>query len=286
MKSSLFVMMALLLATPALGAVVITCTDEGGTTPKVVRIDYDATGESSKVRAFALHVSVDANCAKISNVTDYSGGTGDKYGIFPGTIDLNDIENPVWGTPVAPSDDPGAQGTGLGTSRVILEMGSLYDPNHSGPPNTGTLCNLQLTDPCEACCHVSITVENIRGGVVLENGATAGITSTGCDVCWVQCICCGDVDRNGLVQWDDRVALTGLLNTYGHPVPPPRGPISIEPADAEWDPCGDVDGNGLIQWDDRVTITGWLNTYGVPTPPPRGPISVDCDFSNTNGSCP
>jgi hypothetical protein len=179
MKRSLFVLMALLLATPALGTVTITCTDEG---EGLVRIDYVNT-EPNKVRAFALDVSIDANCTTISSVTNYSGGTGDKYGIFPGTIDLTDVENPVWNTPVAPSYDPGAGGTGLGTSRVILEMGSLYDPNLDGPGNNGMLCRMQLGDSNETSCHVSITVETTRGGVVMEDGnPPSSFVSTGCDV--------------------------------------------------------------------------------------------------------
>lgn len=246
MKRSVFVIMALLLATPALGTVTITCTQESGDdVSAVVKIDYTVSGEAAKVRAFALDVSIDADCATISNVTNYSGGTGDKYGIFPGTIDLSDIENPVWGTPVAPSDDPGAEGTGLGTSRVILEMGSLYDPNLSGPGNNGTLCKLNITKKTSFNCHISIAVENTRGGVVLENGATAGITSPGCDVsfgepppaCWFYSTQChGDADGDCDVDTADWPPYRdSFLKCYGNPA---------------YNPCADYNRDGCVDTSD------------------------------------
>jgi hypothetical protein len=234
----MFILMALLLATPALGAVSITCSDEGS---GVVAIYYDASGESEGVRAFALDVTVDSNCATIDSITDYSGGEGNKYGIFPGSIDLSDVNSPVWGTPVAPSDDPGAEGTGLGTSRVILEMGTLYET--TAPATSGLLCKLELVDAQEASCHVSIAVETTRGGVVLEDGTSVGISGTGCDiafgpVCWgyaTQCHgdCDGDCDVD-IVDWPC------FRDSFGH-VPP----------DPDYNPCGDYD------HDSDVDIVDW-----------------------------
>jgi len=76
MKRTLFIIIALLLATPALGTLTITCTDEGG----IVRIDYIVTGEAAKVRAFGLDVSLDSN-STIENVTNFTTGevTGTVY---------------------------------------------------------------------------------------------------------------------------------------------------------------------------------------------------------------
>ncbi len=242
MKRSMLVMIALLLATPALGTVTITCTDEG---EKVCRIDYAVTGEPAKVRAFALEVTIDAECATVTNVTDFQTGTGNRYGIFPGTIDLTDVENPVWGTPVAPSDDPGAEDTGIGTSTVILEMGSLYDANFAGPDNTGTLCKLLLGNG-SGTCHVSISVETTRGGVVLENGTSVGIASTGCDVklstyppCWdFLTQCHGDSNNDGFVDTDDWGTFRdGFYKSY---------PGAEYVANA----CGDYNRDGVIDTDD------------------------------------
>ena len=257
MKRSLILLMALLLTTPALAAVSITCTDEGS---GVVRIDYDRSGEPAKVRAFALDVSIDANCAVIASVTDYSGGEGNKYGIFPGNIDLSNLESPVWGSPVAPANDPGAEGTGTGTSRVILEMGSLYDMNTlPGPADTGMLCKLNLTGG-SGTCHVSIVVETTRGGVVLETGATASITAPGCDVqfgpampaCWVTSQCDGDAGDadypaasmpENFVTLDDFFRLQDSFATnYWH--------YTMGTGTGQYNPCSDHNRDGYITLDD------------------------------------
>jgi hypothetical protein len=203
MKRSLFVLMALLLATPALGTVTITCSHEGS---GVVSIDYVVSGEAAKVRAFALDVSVDSN-ATITAVSDYDTGEGNVYGIFPGTIDLTDPNDPEWNTPVAPNTDPGAEGTGIGTGRVILEMGSLYEPNLSGPSDSGNLCKFTV----DASCDVTIVVETTRGGVVLENGTSVSIVSAGCTVniatapdCWYSTTQChGDATDDNFVDTED-----------------------------------------------------------------------------------
>jgi hypothetical protein len=160
--------------------VTITCTQEAGPSdPAVVKIDYSFSGgvdEPNRVRAFALDVSVDSG-ATIDAISDYVTGessqhSGRGYGIFPGSIDLTDPENPGWGDPVAPASDRGASGTGLGTDRVILEMGSLYaggDPN--APASSGTLCRLSVGGNGAETATMTINGESIRGGekgVVLE----------------------------------------------------------------------------------------------------------------------
>jgi hypothetical protein len=211
MKRSLVLIMALLLATPALGTVTITCTDEGSS---VCQISYTVTGEPAKVRAFALDVSVDSG-AIIDDIGNYpTTGEGNQYGIYPGSIDLTDPNTPVYGDPIAPSSDPGAEGTGKGTSRVIIEMGSLYEPNLAGPPNSGILCDLTMdaNGLSISDCNVTIVVETTRGGVVLENGDTVSITSPGCKItfpspgppCWSFLTQChGDSDGSGFVDTSD-----------------------------------------------------------------------------------
>ena len=261
MKRSLFVLMALLLATPALGAVTITCTDED---EGVVLIEYNNT-EPNRIRAFALDVSIDSDCADINSVYDFDEGTGTWYGIFPGTIDLSDVENPVWGTPVAPSDSPGAEGTGLYTNRVILEMGSLYEPNLAGPPNSGMLCKLYVGGA--SWCSINISIEPTRGGVVLEDGTSVGITSTGCDHAWIyppdcwDCLtqCHGDVDCDGVVDIDD---FYPFKDAFG----------SIYPH-ANYDPCADFDRNGDVDIDDFYTFKDSFIVTGVPGDCPQGDIN-------------
>jgi hypothetical protein len=248
MKRSMFILMALLLATPALGAVTITCSDEGS---GVVAIYYNSGTDA--VRAFALDVTIDSECTTISNVTDYTGGEGNKYGIFPGSIDLSDVNNPVWGTPVAPSDDPGAEGTGLGTSRVILEMGTLYET--TAPTSSGMLCKLHLVVVEGTTCHVSIAVETTRGGVVLENGTSVSITSTGCYVvfpasgppCWDDSQCHGDANGDNVVNTADWPALRdSWLKSY---------------PDGSYNPCGDFTRDGTVNTADWPAMRdNWLKT--------------------------
>jgi hypothetical protein len=261
-KRTLILLLVLLFVTPALGAVTINCTKESvAQGSAVVRIDYNVTGAPPKVRAFALDVSIDANCATITNVTNYSGGTGNKYGIFPGTIDLTDPYNPIWNTPVAPSDDPGAEGCGIGTSCVVLEMGSLYEPNLSGPSDSSTLCKLHLGAPGGSICHVSIAVENTRGGVVLEDSASVGITSPGCDVgippdCWFwPGHCHGDTVGNDLII--DLSDFLDFKEAFGCTYPEPC-----------YNPCADYDCDGDVDLADFLVFKEVF---------PVGTVPGDCE---------
>lgn len=252
--------MALLLAAPAMGTVAVTCVDEGGGSG-ICQISYTVTGEPAKVRAFALDVTVD-NGATIETVTNYPEGEGNKYGIFPGSIDLTDPNVPIWNDPIAPSSDPGAGGTGLGTNRVIIEMGSLYDPDvYSGPADANMLLKLGLGDNggTVSDCNVVIVVEPTRGGVVLENGDVVGITSPGCKVefgepppaCWLwaaQCYgdCHGD---DGDVDADDFLLFKGAFGaSAGQP---------------DYDPCADLDRDDDIDADDFLVFKANFGASGL-----------------------
>jgi hypothetical protein len=257
MRRSLFLIMALLLAAPAMATVTITCTDEGGG-GGVCQISYIVSGEPAKVRAFALDVTVD-NGATIESVTDYKPGEGNKYGIFPGSIDLTDPNVPIWNDPIAPSSDPGAEGTGLGTNRVIIEMGSLYDPDvNSGPSDTDLLLKLGLGANGAEDCNVAIVVETTRGGVVLENGDAVGITSAGCKVafeeippCWLWAAqCYGDCHGNdGDVDADDFLIFK-----------PAFGAVDPDP---DYDPCADLDRDGDIDADDFLIFKPNFGSTGL-----------------------
>lgn len=172
MRKVLFVLAALLIAAPAAMAVPnvdITCTQqEGGW----ITIGYTVTrgSEEPRLRAVALDVTVDAGA--IVDIRGFKTGESTAaskgYGIFPGSIGLADPENPVWGDPIAPADDPGAEGTGLGEQTVILELGSLYEKvlgNEPAEPS-GVLCQLRLSNSCT----VTVKEEKAnRGGIVLED---------------------------------------------------------------------------------------------------------------------
>jgi hypothetical protein len=163
MKKLFLVLAILLLAAPAMAAITISGTVN--TTTKTVDINYSG----DLARAYALEIEVDSGT--ITAVDPCFVGEGAGYGIFMGTIQI-DSSGTVTddGTPVAPNDAPDANGTGIGTSKVILEMGSLYET--TGPASSGTLCRVTVSE----CCTMTVSVNTTRGAVVLEN-ATAASTN-------------------------------------------------------------------------------------------------------------
>jgi hypothetical protein len=172
MKKLLFVLALLMLATPAMAAVTLTCASAG---PNSVTFGYSTDGEL--VRAFALDITTDLGV--ITEVTSASTA----YRIYPGTIDINaagEVED--YGTPVAPSGDPGALG-GLGTSGVTVEMASLYGPNDANanptyiPGTSGDLVTVYTSVPSP---NVTATVNTTRGNVVLEDTTSVSPSSSTC----------------------------------------------------------------------------------------------------------
>ena len=181
MRKVLYVLAALLIASPAMAVpnVDITCTPgEGGW----VTIGYNVTRGPAEPRLRALALEVEIDVGAIVDIRGYHTGESDAvgglgYGIFPGSIGLADPENPVWGDPIAPPGDPGAAGTGLGTKKVVLEMGSLYDasvPGNEPVEPSGTLCELRMSNSCT----VTVVEEKAnRGGVVMEDPGVAPTTN-------------------------------------------------------------------------------------------------------------
>ena len=174
MKKVSLVLAVLVLATPAMAAVKIIVEPSGTT----VAIKYQTDGE--KVRAFALDITVDKGT--IATISDYIRGestaTNRGYGIFPAnfgryiTVSPDTGEVATWDvnnyTPVADPCDPGALG-GLGTNGITVEMGALYypadDSSPNAPDNSGQLFKLALSETA----NVTVTLNEIRGGVVLTN---------------------------------------------------------------------------------------------------------------------
>jgi hypothetical protein len=263
MKKTLLMLTVLMLAVPAMAAVSIDVNDLGN---GWAAIEYTA---DSNVSAFGLTVTVDSN-ATIDDVNNYHVGESTSstkgYGIFLGTIVIDgngDVTS--YGTPIAPNTDPGASGTGLGTSTVILELGALYEDGNQ-PPLSGKLCELKVS----GCCKMSVAGEATRcgevsmvaAGAVLEGGSTAVvIDDTNCtDVqidynCGPACWACplwplGDIDGNGWIAAADAVPIG---NNYGSP--------------ASAYPCADLDKNGWIAAADAVPIgNNYGGGTGVPCP--------------------
>ena len=284
MRKTLLVMAVLLFAAPAFaGTVALTVTDEGGLWA-AIRYDADAN-----VSGFGLKIYADSG-AVITDINDYKVGectANDKgYGIFPGTIDINvtgAIDDD--GLPIAPNDDPGAAGTGLGTSAIVVEMGALYEEGNE-PDLSGTLILVKVDGDCNVC----VEGEPVRGNVVLTDaneaildltGACASIASgpTECVVvgqtvggvlitqamydqwvvvgkpdCWCyDCHSKADTDGDCDADIDDVTeAVNGWLN-----YPAGNGE------------CADTDNDGDVDIDDiTALVDGWLNGCGTCTPIP------------------
>lgn len=250
MKKFLGLLLILAMAAPSFAAVTVACSDEGS---GVVAITYSGAAGADLPRAFALVVSVDGG-ATVDAVGDYStDGTG--FGIYPGTIDVNSTTGAVddYGTPVAPASDPGAAGTGTGTSSVILELCSLHTPTDFDSPNApadaGTLCKITVSGDTT----VSIAEEDtFRGGVILYDGSDAGASLGTCSVtvasgpaCWsYDCFDCGDT--NG----DCYLTFNGDVQTLIDAWPSSGG---------TYDQCADLNKDGVITFngDVQVLINKW-----------------------------
>lgn len=181
----------LLMASPAAATVVIECQDVGNWTAE---LGYDASYEASLVRAFALDITVDAG-ATIESVSDFKVGestAADRgYGIFPGSFarclivdpDTGEVEDwdlPCY-TPVAEPTAPGALG-GLGTNGITIEMGSLYLGAENAPLSKDSLLRFRIDPHGAQSVNVSIALNELRGGVVLEDATAAVVSFVGCTI--------------------------------------------------------------------------------------------------------
>jgi predicted small secreted protein len=186
MKRILLIAAILLLVTPAFAAVTINVTQGAGADVNKLTVSYTTTGEA--VRAFALDFTFTNGgnpAMTFSNIADFNRGESNKpgggYGIFPGRFrNFIDPGNPNWYQenyiPVAPPNDIDSNGTGMGESKFIAELGTLYkDANAPGP--SGTLFTVRI-DPNggQSYSNLAVTVNTIRGGVVLEDGTSVAPT--------------------------------------------------------------------------------------------------------------
>lgn len=190
MKKMILALALALIATPAMAVVNISVVDMGECK---AAINYEVVGETELVRAFALDIqATGANiigCEGFMTGVSVAGGAG--YGIFPANFSRFITVNPDgtvadWEaagySPVADPCDPGALG-GLGTDGITIEMGSLYDGDANKPANSGTLCTIEV----DGTCTVTITLNGIRGNVVLENAAEPTVDLSAATAAAVSC---------------------------------------------------------------------------------------------------
>jgi len=177
MKKVILVLALLLIATPAFATVTITATPTPGTGNVVISYSSD---EPNSIRGLALDVVVtqvgsSQGAPYITAVSNYlTGETTNEsnrgFGIFPSTITIDSSGNVTnSGNPVSPKGKYSSDTRdGLDSNGVTIEMAALYDMDNAAlaPAASGTLCTITVNHDCD----LSITTNNIRGGIVLNNG--------------------------------------------------------------------------------------------------------------------
>jgi hypothetical protein len=241
MKIMISILVVLVLAASSWAGVLIECSASGND----VTISYDRNGESERIRAFALDVTVDSG-----TITGYSNPHPD-YDIYPGSIEIDaggTVTDP--GSPIADATEyPSGTCPGLNDTCVTIEMGSLYAQGETPPPDTGDLITLTVSGPC----NVSMTENVIRGGVVMEDPTVpANPAFTGCQV---GAECKGDSDGNQVVDTDDMNNLLLHLFVNGQGQDKWLSPIGPYP-------LLDIDDSGGLDTDDMNLLLLHLFTNG------------------------
>jgi len=186
MKQRILLIVAMLLiATPAFATVTINAVQGSGENANKVYVSYSTTGEA--VRAFALDFTLGTQTPQAvwAGIQDFNKGEsttpGGGYGIFPGQFRNNiNPADPNWNHqyyyPIAPPNDVDSNGTGIGTPKVICELGTLY--KDANAPGTSGLLFTLLFDPNDQTSNIPLTVATnvVRGGVVLEDGSSVAPT--------------------------------------------------------------------------------------------------------------
>ena len=201
MKKIILLLAVMLMTAPAMAAVTITVTDDGG---GWALIEYDATSEADFVRAFALNITADD-----ANIIDIDSANA-SYWVYPGTIDINDAGgvNDV-GSPIAPNGSPGALG-GLDTNGVTIEMGALFEAGvDPEPAATGTLLRVQVDGACTVC----VVGNSIRGNVVMKDASSIDPTEDCAAIDGPGPVGCPqDVDSDDDLDTTDYYTVQGNLN--------------------------------------------------------------------------
>ena len=179
-KISLILVMFMLTA-PALADVIIT-VDQNDTDADSFNVTYEVD-DGERVRAIALDI-IAHNDVNIVDVNDFHAGessqwTAKGYGIFPSNfaseIDPEDPDEDWDNSGYTPlgneADYPDDTLEGLDTNGITVEMGSLYVDEVNKPDTSGLLMEIVL-DPNhhEECNKISLALNLIRGGIVLEDG--------------------------------------------------------------------------------------------------------------------
>jgi len=171
-------LMALLIATPAMAAVTLTVSQVGDTNEAIIGYAGAGTVEANIPAGFGLTITAD-NGKKINVCTPKITGESTQalpgYGIFPGTIDINSLGGVVsYGTPVEPNQLHNSGKSVLRSNQIIVALGALYSGSNNKPADTGELCRIKVSG---LDCNVTVTPEvPFRGGVVARNASAINVS--------------------------------------------------------------------------------------------------------------
>lgn len=172
MRKIFLLLVVLMLAAPALARVDVTLTQMDDPDADTIIVSFDATSEPNRVRAFSLDLRTNS-AFKILSVVPGSYFIGESadpngYGIFPGSIDINDTTGEVDsnGTPDCNGNDYDGTLPGLDSNGCTFEMGSLYVGAVNAPGKSGVLFKF-LVDFNEFT--IDVNENTIRGGIVMED---------------------------------------------------------------------------------------------------------------------
>ena len=189
MKRMIVLFAVLLMAAPAMAAVLIDAVHEGA---GVVAISFNNDEATGKVRAMALDITVDSG-ALIVDINDINT----EYPIHPGSIEIEygdpylsgDGSIVDYGSAVCDSFYPGTE-EGLDSNGVTLEMASLYVGEVNAPDQSGIICRVTV----DTDCTLKVRENVIRGGIVMEGpGAASDPNTPVTESVIIGCLCVGNL---------------------------------------------------------------------------------------------
>jgi hypothetical protein len=193
MKKIVFAVAILMLAAPA-WAVDVSCVVGEGNDANLVTVQYDASSDDPKIRAFALDIELDGT-GEFDDIQCLSPDFG--YQIYPGSISVDGSGNvDGWGNCKCSGGYPGTLDD---SNSMTVEMGSLYEAGTDPDPcATGDLVSFRVLGT--GTVNVTLAVNTIRGGVVDEDADTVSPGLSGCQVELEPDECLGAGDP-GYARW-------------------------------------------------------------------------------------
>jgi hypothetical protein len=297
-KILLIVAMLLIAAAPAMATVTVSAKHIGlplkpGIVCTACEVNY-VCSEGETVRAFALEITL-TNGYTFTSIADFNVGESNKsvvgsgpgYGIFPGKFrDVINPATPNWVdpcyNPIAPAADADANGTGIGTNKIIVEMGSLYVGDLNRPPSAAKLFRFDIAGPGGVLTDIGIAANATRGGVVLEDGTTVEAAFVGhTGVGFPETFPCWEPYASQYLEYLACFKPRGWCGTF---LDPPYGGLDN---DTNWrTQCyGDVDGKAQTLSKYRVytsDYTKMMQAWAKKATQLRGGMGVDGNWMNAD----